>query len=303
MLPGLQELTPSTFNLLGSPIFPAAIPEAFESRRLVLLQAQKRLKNLSAHALVLLRVCFAVPKLTYFLRTTPTWLFSDQIGSFDDTLKDTVESILNVSLNAVQWNQTSLPVRYWGQGVRRAQDDLHSLPGWRFGGVVGLYSFRIHSEDLDSQRSWDDVGAKGVLGRMMEGAVGADLARLKAVSQSESGAWLQALPSPHLGTLLDDNSLRVAVALRLGCDVCERHQCTCGSMVESNGHHALSCCRCSGRFPRHHALNDIVRRALVSANIPCILEPQGLSRSNGKRPDGMTLVPWKKASVYCGCHV
>ncbi|KAI5651441.1 hypothetical protein NE865_00685 [Phthorimaea operculella] len=64
-------------------------------------------------------------------------------------------------------------------------------------------------------------------------------------------------------------------------------------MVESNGHHALSCCRCSGRFPRHHALNDIVRRALVSANIPCILEPPGLSRSDGKRPDDMTLVPWK----------
>ncbi|KAI5635037.1 hypothetical protein NE865_12269 [Phthorimaea operculella] len=62
-------------------------------------------------------------------------------------------------------------------------------------------------------------------------------------------------------------------------------------MVESNGHHALSCCRCLGRFPRHHALNDIVRRALVSANIPCILEPPGLSRSDGKRPDGMTLVP------------
>jgi hypothetical protein len=83
------------------------------------------------------------------------------------------------------------------------------------------------------------------------------------------------------------------VALRLGCDVCERHLCICGSTVESNGHHALSCRRCAGRFPRHHALNDIVRRALVSANIPCILEPPGLSRSDGKRPDGLTLVPWQ----------
>lgn len=41
-------------------------------------------------------------------------------------------------------------------------------------------------------------------------------------------------------------------------------------------------------------LNDIIRRALVSAEIPCTLEPQGLSRLDGKRPDGLTLVPWEK---------
>ncbi|XP_063534987.1 uncharacterized protein LOC134744969 [Cydia strobilella] len=125
-------------------------------------------------------------------------------------------------------------------------------------------------------------------------ASGADRARLNAASAPESGAWMHALPSPNLGTLLDNDSLRVAVALRLGCDVCQPHLCICGSMVESNGHHALSCCRCAGRFPRHHALNDIVRRALVSANVPCVLEPPGLSRSDGKRPDGLTLVPWEK---------
>lgn len=73
-----------------------------------------------------------------------------------------------------------------------------------------------------------------------------------------------------MGTLLDNDSLRMAVALRLGCDVCEPHRCICGSMVEANGHHALSCCHCAG----HHALNDM-RRALVMANVPCILEPPG----------------------------
>lgn len=89
-------------------------------------------------------------------------------------------------------------------------------------------------------------------------------------------------------------SLRVAVALRLGARVCEPHTCVCGAMVESDGHHTLSCRRCSGRFPRHHALNDVVRRALVTANVPCLMEPPGLSRSDGKRPDGLTLVPWKQ---------
>lgn len=141
------------------------------------------------------------------------------------------------------------------------------------------------------QRAWDEVGA---LARLIGAAAGADLAILRAVSRTEAGAWVQALPAPHLGTLLDSDSMRVAVALRLGCDVCVPHRCICGSMVEANGHHALSCCRCSGRFPRHHALNDIVRRALISANIPCVLEPPGLCRADGKRPDGLTLVPWQR---------
>ena len=44
-----------------------------------------------------------------------------------------------------------------------------------------------------------------------------------------------------------------------------------------------------GRFSRHAALNDIIRRALSSANIPSRLEPPGLSRVDGKRPDVM---PW-----------
>jgi len=29
------------------------------------------------------------------------------------------------------------------------------------------------------------------------------------------------------------------------------------------------------------------------AGIPCTKEPRGLSRSDGKRPDGLSLVPWE----------
>ena len=37
----------------------------------------------------------------------------------------------------------------------------------------------------------------------------------------------------------------------------------------------------------------ILHRAFLSAGIPATLEPSGLSRSDGKRPDGLTLVPWE----------
>ena len=40
-------------------------------------------------------------------------------------------------------------------------------------------------------------------------------------------------------------------------------------------------------------MNDILHCAMTSAQIPSRLEPSGLVRSDGKRPDGVTLVPWK----------
>ena len=40
------------------------------------------------------------------------------------------------------------------------------------------------------------------------------------------------------------------------------------------------------------ALNDIVWRAFTSAGIPAIKEPPGLARTDGKRPDGLSLIPW-----------
>ena len=48
-----------------------------------------------------------------------------------------------------------------------------------------------------------------------------------------------------------------------------------------------------GRHYRHGAINDILHRALTTACIPSRLEPPGLVRTDGKRPDGVTMIPWK----------
>ena len=40
-------------------------------------------------------------------------------------------------------------------------------------------------------------------------------------------------------------------------------------------------------------LNDLIQRALIRAEVPAVKEPQGLNRDDGKRPDGLTLVPWQ----------
>ena len=57
--------------------------------------------------------------------------------------------------------------------------------------------------------------------------------------------------------------------------------------------HSLSCKHGSGRLARHHSINDLIHRALIRANIPLIKEPKGLLRTDNKRPDGFTLIPWQ----------
>ena len=68
----------------------------------------------------------------------------------------------------------------------------------------------------------------------------------------------------------------------------------CGVDVDSLGRHGLLCKLQIGRHPRHSQINDIVKRALTSAEFPSRLEPAGLCRKDGKRLDGLTLFPYKQ---------
>ena len=46
--------------------------------------------------------------------------------------------------------------------------------------------------------------------------------------------------------------------------------------------------------------NDILWRAIKKAQVPACKEPVGLSRSDSKRPDGATLIPWSYGDVCMG---
>ena len=63
-------------------------------------------------------------------------------------------------------------------------------------------------------------------------------------------------------------------------------------MVEVNSLHSLSCKLGSGKHSRHVSINDIIYRACCRVDSPAVKEPTGLTRTDGKRPDGSTLVPW-----------
>ena len=117
---------------------------------------------------------------------------------------------------------------------------------------------------------------------------------LKAAETRHSGDWLQTLPISSCGLRLDDEAIRIAVSLRLGLDICLPHRCRCGSEVDCFGSHSFICKFAKGKGARHFAINDIFARALASAGFPNTKEPTGLIKGEGKRPDGMTLVPWRQ---------
>ena len=69
--------------------------------------------------------------------------------------------------------------------------------------------------------------------------------------------------------------------------------------MDVRGVHSFVCKRAPGRTSRHHAFNDLIARAYSSAGFPVTKEPSGLFRSDGKRPDGLTLVPWSSGKALC----
>jgi len=95
------------------------------------------------------------------------------------------------------------------------------------------------------------------------------------------------------GLRLSDEAVRVAVGLRLGLDLCVPHTCCCGAQVDAQGLHAFVCKKALGRTVRHYMLNDIVWRDLTSSGFPASREPVGPVRQDGKRPGGLTSIPWQ----------
>jgi len=119
-------------------------------------------------------------------------------------------------------------------------------------------------------------------------------ARLRAIRSPWAGDWLQAVPVTNLGLHLDDVTVTVSLALRLGANTVLAHTCTCGLPVTPDGYHGLSCTKSAGRQYRHATMNNIIHLALESAGIRSRLEPSGLLPSTNLRPDGVTLLPWRR---------
>ncbi|KAJ0180061.1 hypothetical protein K1T71_004652 [Dendrolimus kikuchii] len=324
LAPNLKIVSKKNLTLLGAPVFEESFNSFFDDKIQNFTHKVDNLKIISKHsAYFIIRHCLFVPNFMYVLRCSPLWRHSNILNVLDSTIRQSLTSILNLPFDFEDrtWTQATLPIRLGGLGIRKISDV--ALPAFLssvystvdlIGKLINpsLSDFEVpylaearnawslacpsqnYPVEPKSQKLWDGPLSKLVYKNLLSTSVNeAERARLLAVSKWESGLWLQALPSSNLGTLLDDTTFRIAASIRLGAPTVVPHHCQCGDKVGGSGHHGLSCVRSAGRIPRHAALNDIIRRALVTTGTPAILEPNGLCRDDGKRPDGMSLVPWK----------
>jgi hypothetical protein len=321
LAPGIKICDRESLSLLGSPIFDQGFKNTVEKTIITVENLLNKAELLNRHvAYTLIKNCLFIPKFNFLLRTTPFWKFSNYVNSIDSSLKYCLERILNLRLTDLQWRQSTLPIRFGGLGIRRISDIC--LPAFlsSINGVKKLVSLLLNSKDNELnihhydealavwgvaneneiptipqfQKNWDNINIKGIIANDLIFNSPRDLARFKALQCRESGSWLHAIPSPNIGTLLDNTSFQVCIGLRLGCNLCTPHICKCNAKVDEIGTHGLSCFKSSGRFSRHTEINSIINRSLTSIHVNSTLEPNGLSRDDGKRPDGMTLVPWIK---------
>ncbi|XP_055345959.1 uncharacterized protein LOC129593591 [Paramacrobiotus metropolitanus] len=256
--------------------------------------------------------------MNYVLRASPTWLCGDELDVFDSVTKSALEAITNVKIDGITWAQASLPVSSGGLGIRRVAElatpaylaSVHATSSLVSAITTGTESYDLALQMWQAaagaelppeilrrtQKVWDKALVQKTV-EVIKNTFSNDVthcARLLAVEQPESGKWLNALPVPSLGTLMSDESFRVAVGLRIGAPICNPHLCIdCRLPVDEYGHHGLSCKNSAGRFIRHSSLNEVIRRSLVTANTPAVLEPRGTSDVNDRRPDGVSQLPWR----------
>ena len=185
------------------------------------------------------------------------------LTEYNAVMRECLQEILNLQLSDDQQHQSSLPVKSAGLGIRRATDlalpaFLASAHGSNSGVLRLLDGLALDEEysevtagedlwkdlfeaDFDSpfpadktvQAEWDSILYNHIYNNFLSReTMPAERARLLAIASEESSNWLNAIPVPDLELKLDDQSLRLAVGLRLGCHIVAPHQCICGQLVD-----------------------------------------------------------------------
>ena len=322
VVPDLCPVTPENAHLLGSPIGGEEGIDGSIGEKITALETMgNRLCHRRAHdAYCLLHHSFALPKLLYTLRTSPCSK-TPQLRRFDLLLRSLLGEIANINIadNDIAWAQASLPVGSGGLGDRSA---TQLAPSAFLASAAGCTSItqellpprlkdtayharddtlQVWREGLDvsppladasRQKAWDAPRVAASFKALHEATQDTSAqAPLLPVSRKESGA-------SSLRLCMEDDVFRVATGLRLGVPICQPHKCQlCGSPVDRQGTHGLHCRKSLGCHPRHSAINDLIKRSLGSAKILAHLEPVGICRSVGKRPDGATVLPWRSGRI------
>ena len=160
---------------------------------------------------------------------------TDQLVSFDKTLKRTSSVANNVDLEDRRWKLVTLPINI---GLAISIDT--TFPAYAacltaYYELVGRILSNLSESDLSSmqedvfqrwaatgfdlvalhksQRSWTRIAAASKLSEVMSTLRPKRLVRVTAASQPHSGDWLKTIPVGQVGSRLDDDPLSISVLL------------------------------------------------------------------------------------------
>ncbi len=320
IIPQVKVVEIDNSNILGSPLGTISLERCIEDKIDNATKLQDRLHRIDVHdAFFLLKNCLNVPKMTYLLRTAPCFR-SNSLPKLDSVLRQTLTNLLNIHFDDMAWSQATLPVKFGGLGVRKSVS--LSIPAFLASAFSSMHLVEqllrksnlqpskelteeyiqiwkemtineILPSDLTKQKLWDIPICDKIIRSLHDATEdNTSKARIIAVSSKEASCWLNAYPIAAIGLKLSNVMFRTCIAFRIGSSLCKEYTCKCGASVDKLGLHTLSCKNNKGKYYRHSLLNDIIFRALTTADIPSIKEPTGILRNDGKRPDGMSLVPY-----------
>ena len=244
-----------------------------------------RLESIDAHpAFSLLRNCLSMPRLHFKLRSSPCFRLHSELTQFDETLRQASTTVCNFNFYNTGWQLSTLPVAQGGLDLSSTvnmslpayassisatrqlvgqilQDVYESCPTSEFDSVTERWTELGHEPiatvNKPFQRYWSSAVHEALFSSIKGGAPPSRQSRILRAARCHSGDCISAYPIAQVRPRLDDETLRINVALRVGLYVCFANKCRCGATVQSDGLHPLSCRFSAGRFPRHSAINKI----------------------------------------------
>ena len=214
----------------------------------------------------MLKNCFSLPRLLYFLRTSTCFNHPALLEKYDKTVGDGLSKVCNVNFDDVSSTQLALPAEMGGLGVSYALLLAFSaFLASAFG--AGNFLTTIFSETFDdvsftkkfekwlsltneqespldeTSKNWPQSvfvkTAQELCSRMDD-----KHSEVFNAHQGKFGSqWLNVVPCENLGLKLDDQQLRISIGFYLGANICVAHTCHCGKRVERDGLNGLSCTR------------------------------------------------------------
>jgi hypothetical protein len=279
--------------LLGSPIRTPSFAQFEVDKRIQkIADIMQRLPSFKdpQSQFCLLRSCLSLPKLLYTLRTCNPAVLLPCYSCFDELQKLALEQILDWSLSDNAWSQSTLPASLGGLGLRLASshsvaaflsstaqctlltdETLSKFPDQPsvdvamdlFCTTTGRSAPLTDPEHNNfSQKSLSRIIDNRHQNNLLENA--SDIcssARLKSLTLSFAGAWLNVVPSRTLGLSLQPIHFQLACRYRLGLEVYPypASSCpACGGPSDTLGDHPIICATEGEMIQCHDVLRDTI---------------------------------------------